>query len=325
MFRRMFRAMYRLLVSLAAYFYDLQRFLKYSGWLGDINHKILNHRLSMVCHGLEKSLSAKNRNNSHGWENSKKLMALINSTHEKHKGTNYFYSLAVMKKFLEINTEYGLENHKSLYSDLSSLWEAKISFDDGVGYLELDKSDIEKGKLTSPENFFMSRYSMREFADENVDEELIDRSLRLALKTPSACNRKGWHVYRSADRDVITKALSLQNGNKSFGKDVPYILIVCGDRSAFFTGEERNQHLIDGGMFSMSLLYGLHSLGLAACALNWSVKPNVDRKLRKNLNISPHFDVLMMVAVGNQPKTFKVCRSYRGTLTDYVSKLRIMK
>ena len=48
------------------------------------------------------------------------------------------------------------------------------------------------------------------------------------------------------------------------------LLIIAMDLKAFVPAHERYQHWIDGGMFSMSIIYALHSLGLSSCCLNWS-------------------------------------------------------
>src|SRR3546814_1994141 len=74
----------------------------------------------------------------------------------------------------------------------------------------------------------------------------------------------------SSDLEIIDRALSLQNGNRGFGHEIPCLLILCTDLSAFDTAGERYQHWIDGGMFSMSLVWALHALGYSSCCLNWS-------------------------------------------------------
>ena len=85
------------------------------------------------------------------------------------------------------------------------------------------------------------------------------------MKSPSACNRQAWHVYHSDSDEVKLAVLKEQSGNKGFGDKIPNLLIVASDLKAFMPAEERYQHWIDGGMFSMSLVYAFHSLGVASC------------------------------------------------------------
>src|SRR3546814_8739546 len=86
------------------------------------------------------------------------------------------------------------------------------------------------------------------------------------------------YVYCLQSREIIDRALSLQNGNRGFGHEIPCLLILCTDLSAFDTAGERYQHWIDGGMFSMSLVWALHALGYSSCCLNWSKTPSDGRK-----------------------------------------------
>ena len=44
-------------------------------------------------------------------------------------------------------------------------------------------------------DFFASRYSVRQFAEEPVPLALIETAVRLAQKTPSVCNRQSGRVH----------------------------------------------------------------------------------------------------------------------------------
>jgi len=99
------------------------------------------------------------------------------------------------------------------------------------------------------------------FSDRPVKQEIVKRAVSLALKTPSVCNRQAWFVYHIDDQSIIGRCLELQNGNSGFGHKIQSLLIIASDLKAFDTGGERYQHWIDGGMFSMSLVYALHPWG----------------------------------------------------------------
>ena len=92
---------------------------------------------------------------------------------------------------------------------------------------------------------------------------------------------------------------------------------------AFFAGSEHYQHWIDGGMMSMSIIYALHSLGVASCPLNWSQTPKADKALRKALKIENNQTVIMMIAVGYPEQANIVCRSSRRPFEEVFSKLEL--
>ena len=92
------------------------------------------------------------------------------------------------------------------------------------------------------------------------------------------------------------------------------------DTYRFFSVGERNQCWIDGGLFSMSLVYGLHSLGLGSCCLNWSVEKEADQKLRRITGIPQSEVVIMMIGVGHLPEKLVVARSMRKPLETILVK-----
>lgn len=318
------RDAYRLWNAFRGFIYDLTRFVKYGGWKGrltDVQYR--NYNAAMVYHGLEKSLSYKSRNPNSGWRNASELSTILE---EAKKSENIGYhdraAKVVLEKFIGIpentNADLAVSIEKSL---------KEIGFESNEvhGAIEHSKHDFLEGVLKDPEKFFFSRYSLREFRAEAVSDTVIKRALKMALKTPSVCNRQPWAVYHTADQAVKETALSFQSGNKPFGANIPNLLIVATDLKAFFAGNEHYQHWIDGGLFSMSIMYALHSIGVGSCALNWSQDPKIDKKIRKKLNISPSHTIIMMIAAGYPDDVNMVCASSRKPLEDVYWNLEKLK
>lgn len=179
-------------------------------------------------------------------------------------------------------------------------------------------SRIDRSSLP---DFFLSRSSVRDFAEEPVQDEMVERIVRHAMKTPSVCNRQAWRVYDIPKSDLMLEILSCQNGNAGFRDSIPRVLIVACDLRQFVSVGERNQGWIDGGMFAMSLLWAIHAEGLGACALNWSVEKEVDQKLRHVAGIPDHEIILMMIAFGHVPEMFRVAQSPRRSLENVCTRL----
>jgi nitroreductase len=94
--------------------------------------------------------------------------------------------------------------------------------------------------------------------------------------------------------------LAFQNGNAGFSENIPYIAVVTSDLRSFYTEHERNQPFTDGGLFSMSLMYSMHSLGIASCPLNWCNSFTTDKNFRK-LNLVPDSQTVMMLIAFGYP------------------------
>src|SRR5690606_8509042 len=129
-------------------------------------------------------------------------------------------------------------------------------------------STAEKNKTIDYDYFVKSRHSVRNLTNRPVLREVLNKAIEQARWTPSVCNRQSWRVHVFESKQDKKVALSFQNGNDGFGDCADKILLITCDLRCFFTSRERNQCFIDGGMFSMSLIYALHAAGVCSCALN---------------------------------------------------------
>ena len=167
--------------------------------------------------------------------------------------------------------------------------------------------------------FFSHRFSVRHFSEEPVGRELLHSALRMAQKSPSVCNRQSGRVYVFDNDELGSSVLACQNGNRGFGHTANKILVVTSELGSFLSAGERNQCWIDGGLFAMSLIYALHSLGLGVCCLNWSVEFERDEELRRVAGIRDSENVIMLLAVGHLPERFRVACSQRRPTEEVVT------
>jgi nitroreductase len=164
--------------------------------------------------------------------------------------------------------------------------------------------------IVDADTFFVSRHSVRDFDDREVPENVLGRAVSLALQSPSVCNRQSW-LIRFFKGDDVLRALAHQRGNAGFGQVVPVVALVTVDTRLFFGTGERNQPWIEGGIFSMSMVWALHALGLDTCMLNLSLGNKSVDQLRIEFDIPEHEVVIMMIAVGYGREGHRVARSPR--------------
>ncbi|WP_162246669.1 nitroreductase family protein [Microbacterium sp. Root53] len=163
--------------------------------------------------------------------------------------------------------------------------------------------------------FFQSRHSVRHFAAEPVDRALLDEAIILAAQSPSVCNREPWRIriYDGAD---VQRLLAHQNGNRGFTSDVPALALITVDLGMFTGLGERNQPWIEGGIFSSTFVWALHSLGLSSCMLNLSLETRAADALRAEAGVSAGEVPIMMVAIGWASENHRVARSGRRDLAQ---------
>tara|TARA_R110000851_G_scaffold181511_2_gene330014 strand:+ start:527433 stop:528236 length:804 start_codon:yes stop_codon:yes gene_type:complete len=266
---------------------------------------------------LEKSLSLTDRDPASGRSNTLLLKGVVDKASEANDfGYQDRVAINVLRQFSAQIKDDG--EGARLNRELEEL--EKIAAKEG-GIFEFDESAYKDAILPDPESFFLSRFSLREFSPRSIDDQTLQRAIKMAMKSPSVCNRQAWHVYDIDDPLLIEKALTLQSGNRGFGHKISKLLIITSDLKAFFSSKERYQHWIDGGLFSMSLILAFHSLGISSCCLNWSQGASADIKLRRALPIKPEHSVIMMLTIGYPNVANKVCQSPRRPLEEIYTKL----
>ncbi len=143
------------------------------------------------------------------------------------------------------------------------------------------------------------RRSVRFFADQPVEREKIDGMIEVARLAPSACNRQPFRFEILDDPKLARAAARLAGGTGGFAEQIPVLIIVVGDLSAY--ADERDRHLIyiDGALASMSLMLAAETLGLSTCPINWGDSDVRERKMRSFLGNPPkHLRPMMLIAVG---------------------------
>lgn len=314
------RGFYRLYHGLVGFCYDISRFIRYASWDEDPHNSIQrNYRLAMLYHGLEKSLSYKNRDPESGWGRANEILDLLKIANKSSEvGFHDRAAKNVLESFISVADKAHYVKAMAIREEINKI---EFSSDLTHGVIQYDTIDYEKGVLLKPEDFFLSRYSTREFSDKIIPDDIIRRGIKLSMKTPSVCNRQEWAIYHTSDEKIKEIALSFQNGNKPFGEKIPNLLVVTVDLKAFFGGNEHFQHWIEGGLVSMSLMYSFHALGIASCPLNWSQYPKVDRNIRRKLDIKNDHTIIMFIALG-YPVQNKVCASTRKPINKILYELK---
>ncbi|MCX4189093.1 nitroreductase family protein [Methylophaga sp. OBS3] len=177
---------------------------------------------------------------------------------------------------------------------------------------------LEENAFEVLQSLALSRRSTRNFKSQAVPIEIVEKAAKLAQLSPSACNRQPWRVHLYQDKTHIEEMLKLQNGNRGFGHTIPMLAVMCCDMGAFFDATERNEPALDGGLFLMSFLYALQSMGLATCCLNWCVEPQQDQRGHEVGAIPENEKILTFLAIGYAADDTVVPLSARRPLTDLI-------
>lgn len=193
----------------------------------------------------------------------------------------------VVKKSEVARLEERFKNHRIPFEEISNCIPYPSS-----------KSASSNVSTDDLQQLFMKRRSRRWFIDSPIDMSVLNRAVSMASLAPSACNRQPYYFKVFTEREKIKKVSKLAMGTSGFHDNIPCLLALVGDLSAY--PEERDRHVIyiDSSLAAMQLMLALETMGLGSCPINWPDVEKRERKMTKEIALEAHERVIMLIAVG---------------------------
>jgi nitroreductase len=142
------------------------------------------------------------------------------------------------------------------------------------------------------------RRSVRWYLPDNVPRAVVDQAVAAAAQAPSACNRQPF-MFRYLERaEDAQRVARLAIGTGGYVDNIPALLVVLGDLSAYPAERDRHLIYIDAALASMQLMLALETLGLASCPINWPDIEKLERRMAKELELPWHLRPIMLIALG---------------------------
>ncbi len=291
---------------------DQNRFSKYSinAVKKSDSFEQLEAKIIKTYHSIEKGLSQQNVKLGFGTNKLDELLFLISLYSMKGYSLRedcYQSAISTILIYIKIHEKHNF--------DVSALKNRMLSYHDNDnksgGYKTLKKEDVLNGIKGDFQRFSESRHSIRCYSNKPVDMEKIFHAIDIAQNTPSACNRQAWNIKVVKEPELKKIIIDNQNGNKGFGESIDKILLVTTDVQYFYSPRERNQAYIDGGLYSMNLLYSLHFEGIATVPLSASLSRKQAKIVRNSLGILKSENLILFIGLGNYLDEFKITKSSR--------------
>ena len=302
---------------------DDVRFWRYSALsVFDSRYEQLVGRIMYNVHALEKGLAQ-----TDGWRPGRGRKALRNLNDAlaiyvdrgfDRSSYAFLQGLSIIQRYRERHADH--PEHVQFLADIidpafltPDASEALVSA--GVKAVrKVDKADnANKGFY----QLSQGRSSVRAFSGHPISNGKVLAALRNAEKTPSVCNRQGWRVYWTGNKDLAREVLKHQRGF-SYQQMPEVLLAITVSNSVYISPVERNQAFIDGGLYSMSVLYGLEAESLAAVPLNACLYARDRQAVQRLLEIDPSEEIIMFIAVGDHPDETIVPVSDRRPTDTYL-------
>lgn len=305
---------------------DIRRFSRNAAFsLFDDKYDQLTARIMYNVHAIEKGLSHETHFRA-GF--GKKALSSLNDAlviydHARYSKENYPYvqGIAIYQRYIEA--------HEKLNEDTSFLSEiVNEKFLNDASVLK-ETAGLRRVRLEEKSNNFkkgfyelaQGRVSVREFSGDQIDVTKVYRAIGNAEKTPSVCNRQGWNVYMIQQKELIEKVLFYQRGFKGYGNLPEVLLSITVSNHTFLSPVERNEAFVDGGLFSMSVLYGLEYEGLAAVPLNAMMNSKDEKSVRNLMEVDDSEQIIMFIAIGHFKEESYVPKSDRKHYSTFVKRI----
>ncbi|MEM2900682.1 MAG: nitroreductase family protein [Thermoplasmata archaeon] len=143
------------------------------------------------------------------------------------------------------------------------------------------------------------RRSVRNFTDEDVDEDTIRKLIELGNLAPSAGNLQARDFV--VVRDAKKRALLAEASRQSFVSKAPVVLVVCANKERIIHYGERGINLYsvqDASAAVENILLAAHSFGLGTC---W-VGAFSEEKVAKVLSLPKHVRPVAIIPIGHYSK-----------------------
>lgn len=301
--------------------YDARRFFRHSqSGRRALSDQQLRARMLAKAHSIEKGLSMPSVRPFFGKDALQELCARMTEYDDRQLDRNdpvYSKGRHVVSAYLAFHEAVG----QPLPAEFSYIrdWASDTISPERGGAIDKTADQVKSAARGDFRALAQSRHSVRTFSGDPVDRADLQRAIELAQRSPSVCNRQSCKVYVIENEAVLTATLEIQGGNRGFGQEVCRVLVVTSALPAFRDSKERNQGFVDGGLFSMSLMYALHYEGLGCCPLNWSAGREKDKRLRQLLGIPDDELVIVLLGVGHLKDEFRVASSPRRSASEIVT------
>ncbi len=273
--------------------------------------KQLHYDILLLAHTVEKGLSVSNPRRKFGIEKITSLLSFLECYDES-------WGVFPLEKSYGCLSAY-VQWHKSIDFDLCELGDEINVFLKRCKSLNITPKGGVKSLSTMNhkqnaifEQSLNDRASCRRFEPEVVSDDILERIGRIAVRTPSQCNRQSSRLHYYADKNLINKLLLAQGGAEGFRESVHNLFVITSEMSAWSGIKARSQAYVDGSLTSMQVLNACQSLGLGACPLNLAVTNFKEKEICKIGGISDGERLIMMIAFGIPEKAnLQVARSER--------------
>jgi len=155
-----------------------------------------------------------------------------------------------------------------------------------------------------------NRRSIREFIDQPVEHDLLQRIITAGIWAPSGLNNQPWRFVIICDHGINSKLATLTN-YAHIVQAAPALIAVYLDKDIMYDPVKDHQA---AGACIQNMLLAAHELGLGAVWLGQILKNK--NQVNDILQLSDQYDLMALLALGHPQHRNQ--QSRRQPLTDFI-------
>ena len=146
-----------------------------------------------------------------------------------------------------------------------------------------------------------TRRSVRKYLDRQVEKEVLQRVVDMALSAPSSRNTRSTRLWVVTDKSQLATISQMRDYGAAFVKDAPAAILVMGDK-------DKSDLWLDNCAITATILQlAAVDEGLASCWVHVNDRPvkreesdgeKADTLLRRELGIPENYGILCAIALG---------------------------
>jgi len=291
--------------NMVEFFHDFRDYSKYNidGTYTSTKEKMISLML-LNAHALEKGMCFRVKKKDWGEGKARTLLLLLKNYEQFGHDEYFVMSLNVLYKYIE-------DSDSSKKQDLlDGIKEMTMKYKDIMRpneYGVKEVGHIKEFNMQEIVRFFQSRMSVRFYKDNDVLEDDIMQAYEIAKLTPTACNRQTCKIYVIKDAILKKQILENQLGPQGWADKAPVLFVVTSDLSRFGGTYEHSQALVDGGLFAMNFVWGLHLNGIASCFKMFIREHKKQREFQKICGIPPKEIPIVLILGGYYKEENVLC------------------
>jgi len=162
------------------------------------------------------------------------------------------------------------------------------------------------------------RRSVRKFLSTPVPFKEVQKAMKIAALSPSACNRQPFSFLYFDDPDLSKQIAQIAGGAQLQESNLPGIIVVVCQYRAFSEEYDMETPVIDSSLATMSFLLALETIGISSICINWPQLPHNEQRIRSIITLEPDECITLLIGIGYPHPDARILSSYKREVADLV-------